>query len=112
MRRAGTPRSVPTGGRAESAVQLQAVQPLGERLPRQTITTVSRAVMKGVADSGAINNDNMDVALHIMRTEIKAFFLDEAYADDRACIIAGSIHPGYVLASVVASCIVKIWEEQ
>lgn len=72
------------------------------------IDTFCTALMKGVAASGAVNPANVDRAVQIMRDEAKAFITGEKYADERSAILDGSVHNGYVTASVVASCVLKL----
>ena len=65
-------------------------------------------VMTGVVKSGIVTEANMDRAITVMRAEIKAFLTGDDYADERDTVLNGSVHPGYVMASVVASCVNKI----
>ncbi len=65
-------------------------------------------LMVGVVASGAVNEGNMTRAIEVMRSEAKAFLTGAEYADERATVLNGSIHPGYIMASVVASCVTKI----
>ena len=51
---------------------------------------------------------NIERALQIMRAEIKEFVAGPAYADERACVQAGTVSEQVVMASLVASCILKI----
>ncbi len=67
-------------------------------------------VMRGVASAGVVNEDNMATALEIMRAELKEFFCGDKYADERACIAAGSIGANVVLGIVSLNCIEKIKE--
>lgn len=65
-------------------------------------------LMVGVVASGAVNHGNMTRAIEVMRAEAKAFLAGAEYADERDTILAGTVHPGYIMASVVASCVTKI----
>ncbi len=76
--------------------------------PSTSLNRFCRSVMVGVVNSGSVNEQNMDLALTVMRAEIKDFLTGEAYADERDAVQATSVHPGYVMASVVASCVNKI----
>ncbi len=67
-----------------------------------------RDIMAGVVASGAVTSANIDRALMVMRAEIKDFLTGDDYADERATVLANSVHPGHVMASVVASCVIKI----
>lgn len=74
----------------------------------QHIDRFAHDLMMGVVTSGVVNDRNMTRALEIMRAEAKEFLAGETYADERAVVLAGSVHPGYAMASVVASCVLKI----
>ncbi len=74
------------------------------------IETFCNALMTGVAASGALNDDNLGRAVQIMRDEAKAFFTSGKYADERTAIVEGSVNTAYVIASVVASCVLKLTE--
>ena len=65
-------------------------------------------LMVAIVNSGSVNEHNIDRAIEVMRAETKDFFFGENYADERATVLANSVHPGFVMASVVASCISKI----
>ncbi len=76
-----------------------------------TSTSIERFchdLMVAVVNSGSVNEQNIDRALEVMRAETKSFIFGKNYADERATVLANSVHPGYVMASVVASCISKI----
>jgi len=74
------------------------------------VDTTADIVMRGVAAAEVVNDDNMTPALEIMRTELKEFFCGDKYADERACIAAGSIGANVVLGIVTLNCIEKIRE--
>ena len=74
----------------------------------QNLDRFAHDLMVGVVASGVVNERNMTRAIEIMRAEAKAFLTGEEYAAERDTVLAGSIHPGYVMASVVASCVIKI----
>ena len=66
------------------------------------------AVMRGVVDTGRVRAIDAPHACRVMREEIAAFLRGPEYADERAVVMAGSVHAGYVVASIVASCVLKI----
>ena len=72
------------------------------------IETLCRAVMIGVVDSGAVTSANLDRAVAVIRAEVKALLHGAEYAPERAAVIAGTVHQGYVIRSVVSSCIGKL----
>ena len=72
------------------------------------IDTFCTELMRGVAASGVLHHDNLDRAVQIIRDEAKAFFWGDDYADERAAIIDRSVSPSTVMASVVASCVLKL----
>ena len=74
------------------------------------LTSLCDAVMRSVAASGVVTDANMDRAIEVMRAEVKALLVGVEYADERAAVAAGTIHPQVVLNSVVASCLLKIRE--
>lgn len=76
--------------------------------PTDSLDRFCHDIMVGVANSGSVNEQNIDQAVTVMRAEIKAFLTGDDYADERATVLANSVHPGYVMASVVASCVSKI----
>ena len=89
-----------------------------QNIDLQATSTGSRAVtrfahdlMVGVVNSGVVNDRNMTRAIEVMRAEAKAFLTGDDYADERAAVLANSVHPGHVMASVVASCVIKIRAE-
>lgn len=73
-----------------------------------TLDRFCHDIMVGVANSGSVNERNIDRAVTVMRAEIKDFLTGENYADERDTMLRASIHPGYVMASLVASCVIKI----
>ena len=74
----------------------------------QNIDRFAHDLMVGVVNSGVVNDRNMTRAIEVMRAEAKAFLTGDDYADERATVLANSVHPGHVMASVVASCVIKI----
>ncbi len=74
------------------------------------IQQMCKAVMRGVVTSGVVNESNIDRAVEVMRAEIKSLLTGDEYASERSAVLAGTVHEGYVLASVVASCVTKIAE--
>lgn len=72
------------------------------------ITILGRRLMVAVANSGAVENNGpaMDRAVAIMREELKAFVLGEAYADERELVKTGGSQLAW--ASLVAECIRRI----
>ncbi len=75
------------------------------------ITFICDAVTRGVARANVVTEDNIGRAVAIMREEIKALIAGDRYADERDCVTRGSVHSGYVIASVVAECVRRIVDE-
>lgn len=71
---------------------------------------ICNAVMRGVVAAGVVTDANMTAAIAIMRAEVKALLFGPGYADERAAVLARSVNEAYVVASVVASCVLKIRE--
>lgn len=77
------------------------------------VDVLCNAVMRGVVASGALDgsrldNAALDRAIAIMRAEINALLFGDKYADERDCILRGSVSQSVVVMSVVASCVNKI----
>ncbi len=72
------------------------------------ITPLCDAVMRGVARANVVTEDNVGHAVAIMREEIKALIAGDKYADERDCVVRGSVHGSYVIASVIAECVRRI----
>lgn len=72
------------------------------------IKRLADAVMRGVVNSGAIFESDVDVAVKIMRAELKEFVCGPKYADSRECLKAGTLSEAYVLAGLVADCVLQI----
>jgi len=67
------------------------------------------SVMRGVVAAAADSvRQDIDRAIRIMRAECKAFLFGDEYADERDCVMRGSVSQRYAIASVVASCVEKI----
>lgn len=77
----------------------------------QAVTGLTDALMTGVARSGVLadaSDEIVAIATDIMREELKDLLTGDKYANERDCILRGSVHEGYVLASVAAECILRI----
>ena len=68
------------------------------------------AVMRGVSASGAVTVDNIDCAVQVMRTELRALLTGEYYADARQSILDRSLSQQTVIALVIVNCVAKIGE--
>ncbi len=75
------------------------------------IASVCDAVIRGVAGANVVTEDDVGRAVAIMREEIKALIAGDEYADERDCVVRGSVHDGYVIGSVVAECVRRIVAE-
>jgi hypothetical protein len=65
--------------------------------------------MRAVARSGVMDGfDDHGRACGIMRDEVKALLFDARYAPEREAVVGRGINEGYVVASVAASCVLKI----
>jgi hypothetical protein len=71
-----------------------------------TVTALAGALMRAVVRSGVVTSAKVDVAIRVMRAELKAFLTEARYADERALALTG----GHQLAmkSLVAACIAEI----
>jgi hypothetical protein len=77
----------------------------------QALSTVCTAMMTAVARSGVLDKANdatLTSAVAIMRAEIKALLFGPEYADERAVATGAGNLSSVVVASVAASCILKI----
>lgn len=73
------------------------------------ITALANTIMRGVIATDVIAlGDDLTRPIEIMRAEIKEFVAGEKYADERACILAGTVHESAILASVIADCVLQI----
>ena len=76
-----------------------------------SIQGIADTVMQGVVGSGVVTHSNAPRACEVMRAEIKSLLTGDSYADERACILAGSVSERYVLARVIVECVAKITED-
>lgn len=77
-------------------------------MSQASVSALVNAVMRGVVDTGAVNRQNMDQAVDVIRAEVKALILGAEYADARALVSEGHVHQGYAVALVVAACAAKL----
>ena len=76
------------------------------------ITSITDRTMRGVVDSGIITEDNMGLAVTVIRAEIKALLFGDEYADKREAVLHNTIHEAYVIGLVIANCITKIGDSK
>lgn len=76
------------------------------------IARLANTLMRSVIATNAIRSADQDgeVAVRIMREELKAFLTAEKYADERAIVATGGEH--LALASLTAECIRRIVAER
>ena len=75
------------------------------------LTRLCDAVMHAVADFSAKSGRKVEdyaQASEVMKGEIKALLFGDEYKNERECLALGTVHQGYIIQSVVASCILKI----
>ena len=72
------------------------------------IQPLADSLMRAVVASGVVTQDNLDQAVAVMRAELKALLTGDEYADERDCILRGSVSQQTTLMSVAASCIQKL----
>lgn len=77
----------------------------------QDINRLADTVMRGVVATNVVTEANLDQAVEVMRAECKALLLGEEYKQERAALLSHSVSEQTVLASVVASCVLKIEEQ-
>lgn len=70
------------------------------------IACLANTLMRSVVNSGAVSTANADVAVRIMREELKAFIADDKYADERALVQTGGEH--LAMASLTTECVSRI----
>ncbi len=75
-----------------------------------SIARFANDLMVAVVNTGAVTADNIDLAVDVIRAEIKALLTSDDYAGERDMVLNRSVHSSYVMASVVASCVLKIRE--
>jgi len=72
------------------------------------IKKLANGLMVAVAQSGVINQSNMEIAVKVMREELIAFFQGSKYENERQAILSGTVHQNVVLSSVVLECVSRI----
>ena len=76
---------------------------------RDSVTELCNVVMRGVVESGTISADDTracDIAVDVMREEVKAFFTADRYADEREAAVAmGTRAPLLILT---CNCVTRI----
>lgn len=85
------------------------------------IQKLADATMRAVARSGVIRctrgaDDNVDLAVRVMRQELKALVVpteddDGYYADARQAVLNGSVNERYVVGLVALRCVERIQAE-
>lgn len=80
------------------------------------VDSLANAVMRGVILSGVVHNtndaiDNVAICIRVIRDECKTLLTDERYANERDCLLRGSLHEGYVINLVVLNCVERIRKE-
>lgn len=76
------------------------------------IAVLCNSVMRGTAN--ALGNrivwtDKLYAeATKVMRAEVKAFIFEPEYASEREVVLRCSMHDDYVVAELVATCVLKI----
>ena len=81
----------------------------------KAIDTLANRVMMAVIQSGCIRDAHedadIDVAIKVMREELKLFLFDPKYGNERALIMNGTInHLG--TATLVTECVKRITQER
>ena len=76
-----------------------------------SIQGIADTVMQGVVRSGVVTHSNAPRACEIMRAEIKAMLTGDSYADERACVLEGTVSERFVIARVIVECVDKITED-
>lgn len=71
-----------------------------------TAVALANHVMRAVIASGAVTDGKIDLAVAVMRREVKAFLFEPRYADERELALGG--RQALALASVVATCVAEI----
>jgi hypothetical protein len=77
------------------------------------VDSTANALMTAVARTGAVrqgNEGDLDVAVKVMREELKAFLTEPKYADERSLTLTGG--QGLAMASLVAECTRRILAER
>lgn len=72
------------------------------------VDSLCNRVMVGVANMIKGRNIDAGRACEIMREEIKAFFFGEQYADERDCIMRGSLSDQTIILSIITRCVERI----
>lgn len=72
------------------------------------ITTFCNALMRAVVATGAVTKANAGQAVEIMREEAKAFIAGDKYADERACLAAGTLPERVIFARVATECVSRL----
>jgi len=73
------------------------------------VTRTANALMNAVVNAGVVTHDNIDLAVQIMRRELKSLLAGEgAYVDAREAVLQGAIHEGWVFRLLVTECVAAI----
>jgi hypothetical protein len=79
----------------------------------QAVDQTANALMVAVARTGCVRQGNeadLDVAVKVMREELKAFLTDDKYASERAVTLTGG--QSLAMASLVVNCTSRILAER
>jgi len=78
------------------------------------ISRICDHVMVAVVKSGALDHDDdrqIDLAVRVMRDEIKALVVGDRYARTREAVVAGQVSARSATDLVVANCVERIQTE-
>lgn len=79
-----------------------------EATPVQALAeTVLKATLRVITSSGKRVADT-DQALAAVRAEVIEFLSGDRYQNERDCIRRGTVNPQVVIASIVASCVLRV----
>ena len=79
----------------------------------RAVASLCDTVMRAVVKAGAVRSFDQDgdLAIKIMREELKSFLFDAKYADERALVVERG-NQQLAVASLVAECVQRIIAER
>jgi hypothetical protein len=86
-----------------------------QEVPMTNLSAFCEALMTAVANTVVTSGRKISdygQASEVLKAEMKAFLFGAEYANERACVLAGTLNERYAIASLVASCLLKIKTEK
>lgn len=74
------------------------------------IVNLCKAIQASVVETGVVTSHNVDVAIRVMRAEVKSFLTSDDHASEREVLLTNRDNGRAIFTSIVASCALKIRE--